>query len=103
MYFAGTLFTTIGYGDIACVTAVGRIATVLYSLMGIPLMLITLNELGKFMYSNITGCVKVRNEGDEKEEVLQTIDNAYLGVLGLFRKPASADEVGESKGTRRYS
>lgn len=49
----------LGYGDIACVTVLGRIATVVYSLVGIPLMLITLNELGKFLYSNITGCVKV--------------------------------------------
>ncbi|CAI5448552.1 unnamed protein product [Caenorhabditis angaria] len=58
MYFAGTLFTTIGYGDIACSTTAGRIATVIYSCVGIPFMLITLNDLGKFLYNNINGCVK---------------------------------------------
>ncbi|CAB3406026.1 unnamed protein product [Caenorhabditis bovis] len=58
MYFAGTLFTTIGYGDIACSTSAGRIATVIYSCIGIPFMLITLNDLGKFLYNNINGCVK---------------------------------------------
>ena len=58
MYFAGTLFTTIGYGDIACTTSAGRIATVIYSCVGIPFMLITLNDLGKFLYNNINGCVK---------------------------------------------
>ncbi|VDM74099.1 unnamed protein product, partial [Strongylus vulgaris] len=58
MYYSGTLFTTIGYGDIACVTVAGRILTVIYSCIGIPLMLITLNDLGKFLYNNINGCVK---------------------------------------------
>uniref|UniRef100_A0A914MK70 Potassium channel domain-containing protein n=1 Tax=Meloidogyne incognita TaxID=6306 RepID=A0A914MK70_MELIC len=53
MYFSGTLFTTIGYGDIACETNIGQIGTVIYSIIGIPLMLITLNELGKFLYKTI--------------------------------------------------
>ncbi|VDL76529.1 unnamed protein product [Nippostrongylus brasiliensis] len=58
MYYSGTLFTTIGYGDIACTTTAGRILTVIYSCVGIPLMLITLNDCGKFLYRNINGCVK---------------------------------------------
>uniref|UniRef100_A0A1I8B9W9 Ion_trans_2 domain-containing protein n=1 Tax=Meloidogyne hapla TaxID=6305 RepID=A0A1I8B9W9_MELHA len=53
LYFSGTLFTTIGYGDIACETNIGQIGTVIYSIIGIPLMLITLNELGKFLYKTI--------------------------------------------------
>ncbi|KAE9554750.1 hypothetical protein FO519_002011 [Halicephalobus sp. NKZ332] len=54
MYFSGTLFTTIGYGDIACTTAMGRIVTVVYGLIGIPIMLMTLNHLGKFLFKTIT-------------------------------------------------
>uniref|UniRef100_A0AC35U4Z1 Ion_trans_2 domain-containing protein n=1 Tax=Rhabditophanes sp. KR3021 TaxID=114890 RepID=A0AC35U4Z1_9BILA len=53
MYFAGTLFTTIGYGDIACETTWGRIITVIYAFLGIPLMLLTLSDLGKFLYVSI--------------------------------------------------
>jgi hypothetical protein len=53
MYFSGTIFTTIGYGDIACSTTWGRIATVIYAIVGIPIMLITLNDLGKFLYKSI--------------------------------------------------
>jgi len=33
-YFAGTIFTTIGYGDIACETFYGRLATVIYAIFG---------------------------------------------------------------------
>ncbi|KAF8375541.1 twk-8 [Pristionchus pacificus] len=58
MYFAGTLFTTIGYGDMACETTAGRIFTVIYSCIGIPIMLITLNDLGKFLYAHINSIVK---------------------------------------------
>ncbi|CAJ0931064.1 unnamed protein product, partial [Mesorhabditis belari] len=71
MYYAGTLFTTIGYGDVSCATTAGRILTVIYSCIGIPLMLITLNDLGKFLYTSINGCV-------------MSIDDAWT-YLGVFR------------------
>lgn len=41
-----TLFTTIGYGTIACQTSVGKIASVIYATVGIPLMLVVLSDLG---------------------------------------------------------
>uniref|UniRef100_A0A914GQ01 Potassium channel domain-containing protein n=1 Tax=Globodera rostochiensis TaxID=31243 RepID=A0A914GQ01_GLORO len=61
MYFAGTIFTTIGYGDIACETFLGQLATVAYAILGIPLMLITLNELGKFLYKTINEFIAMLN------------------------------------------
>lgn len=86
MYYAGTLFTTIGYGDIACSTTAGRIMTVVYSCIGIPLMLITLNDLGKFLYTNINGCVKGLDDFV-----------SYLGVMRICRRTATtsskADEI----------
>ncbi|KAF7636547.1 hypothetical protein Mgra_00003936 [Meloidogyne graminicola] len=59
IYFSGTIFTTIGYGDVACVTGMGRLVTVLYALFGIPLMLTTWNEMGKFLYKSINEFVVV--------------------------------------------
>ncbi|CAI2350597.1 unnamed protein product [Caenorhabditis sp. 36 PRJEB53466] len=84
MYFAGTLFTTIGYGDIACLTTSGRIATVIYSCVGIPFMLITLNDLGKFLYNNINGCVK----GFEDF-------TTYLGAFRLCRRSNTNFQKGD--------
>lgn len=72
--FCVTTYTTIGYGNIAPVTKAGRIATMLYATIGIPLALIVLADLGrrltaalKFLWSFVrryyyTGyCRKVRN------------------------------------------
>ncbi|XP_025093566.1 TWiK family of potassium channels protein 18-like isoform X2 [Pomacea canaliculata] len=71
--FCVTTYTTIGYGNIAPVTKWGRVATMVYATIGIPLALIVLAELGrhfmrgtKFMWAFVrryyyTGyCRKVR-------------------------------------------
>uniref|UniRef100_A0A914W723 Potassium channel domain-containing protein n=1 Tax=Plectus sambesii TaxID=2011161 RepID=A0A914W723_9BILA len=58
MYYSGTIYSTIGYGDIACRTAAGRIATVFYSIIGIPLMLTTLNDLGKWLFRLIKNSMR---------------------------------------------
>ena len=59
--YAGTLYTTIGfihyfvifdtsgYGNIACQTRSGQIATVVYAFIGIPITLVLLNGLGDFL------------------------------------------------------
>lgn len=59
MYYSGTLFTTIGYGDVFCSTIWGRIFTVIYAIVGIPIMLITLNHLGKFLYKWINELIAI--------------------------------------------
>lgn len=46
LYYAATLYTTIGYGDITARTAGGRVFTVLYALVGIPLVISVLNIWG---------------------------------------------------------
>ncbi|XP_037507296.2 TWiK family of potassium channels protein 18 [Rhipicephalus sanguineus] len=47
MFYCGTVFTTIGYGNIAPSTTTGRAATIAYALFGIPLLLMVLADLGK--------------------------------------------------------
>ncbi|KAK5983532.1 Ion channel [Trichostrongylus colubriformis] len=38
-----------GYGNIACVTTAGKVATIIYSMFGIPIMLLILNDLGDLL------------------------------------------------------
>lgn len=65
VFFAATIFTTIGYGNLACKTSIGRIATIIYGLVGIPLMLFVLKVFGELSIKwvqkiryNLRKCVK---------------------------------------------
>uniref|UniRef100_A0A914UIU6 Protein FAM50 homolog n=1 Tax=Plectus sambesii TaxID=2011161 RepID=A0A914UIU6_9BILA len=64
--YAGTIFTTIGYGNIACKTITGQVLTICYAIIGIPLMLIVLNNLSKVLL-----------------KFIQTMSN-YIGDIILY-------------------
>lgn len=58
IYFMGSLLTTIGYGDVRPYTIIGKLFTMFYVILGIPLTLILLTDLGciftrtcKFLYA----------------------------------------------------
>ncbi|KAI6176719.1 TWiK family of potassium channels protein 7 [Aphelenchoides bicaudatus] len=53
IFFTTTLLTTIGYGNQAPVTTQGRLICIFYALFGVPLILITVADLGKFLSENI--------------------------------------------------
>uniref|UniRef100_A0A914UNA6 Potassium channel domain-containing protein n=1 Tax=Plectus sambesii TaxID=2011161 RepID=A0A914UNA6_9BILA len=50
LYYAGTIYTSIGYGDISAKTTGGRIATVIYAIFGIPLVITILNDWGSLLF-----------------------------------------------------
>ncbi|XP_056388242.1 potassium channel subfamily K member 18 [Hyla sarda] len=49
LFFCFTVFSTIGYGRMAPITTVGRIVTMIYAAIGIPLMLLLLADLGDIL------------------------------------------------------
>ncbi|MFH4980688.1 hypothetical protein AB6A40_007397 [Gnathostoma spinigerum] len=53
LLYAGTIYTTIGYGNVACVTAAGRWATIVYAIFGIPMLVIILNDLSEYLLGKI--------------------------------------------------
>ncbi|KAF6040028.1 hypothetical protein EB796_001715 [Bugula neritina] len=58
LFYAGTVFTTIGYGNFAPVTTEGKVATIVYGTVGIPLCLILLADLGNLITKIIKFFVK---------------------------------------------
>lgn len=58
--YAITVVSTIGYGHITCVTDAGKIVTIFYALIGIPMILLCLANIGssmatffRFMYAKV--------------------------------------------------
>ncbi|EJW74124.1 hypothetical protein WUBG_14971, partial [Wuchereria bancrofti] len=49
IFFAATTMATIGYGNIVPATSYGRIACIIFALFGVPLAIITIGDLGKFL------------------------------------------------------
>ncbi|OCT79547.1 potassium channel subfamily K member 16 [Xenopus laevis] len=52
-FFAGTVITTIGYGNLYPSTVAGQVFCVFYALFGIPLNLAFLNLIGKSLNTNL--------------------------------------------------
>lgn len=64
MFYCMQLYTTIGYGNIVCHTDTGKIVTIFYSTLGIPLTLCVLAQIGlcieyclRVMCNGIARCV----------------------------------------------
>ncbi|VDM54975.1 unnamed protein product [Angiostrongylus costaricensis] len=61
LFFTATLLTTIGYGNLVPVTWHGRMFCIAYALLGVPLILITVADIGKFLSENIVWLYSRRN------------------------------------------
>ncbi|KAJ1371730.1 Ion channel [Parelaphostrongylus tenuis] len=48
MFLAVTTYTTIGYGNITAKTKLGKLAAMVYAVIGIPLVLMILHKMGRF-------------------------------------------------------
>ncbi|XP_016319065.1 potassium channel subfamily K member 18-like [Sinocyclocheilus anshuiensis] len=49
LFFCCTLFTTVGYGRMYPVTYEGKVACILYAMVGIPLMLLVISDVGDIL------------------------------------------------------
>ncbi|XDV43173.1 hypothetical protein PO909_011694 [Leuciscus waleckii] len=49
LFFCCTVFTTIGYGQVYPVTHEGKLACILYAMVGIPLMLLVISDVGDIL------------------------------------------------------
>uniref|UniRef100_A0A8D8WM85 TWiK family of potassium channels protein 7 n=1 Tax=Cacopsylla melanoneura TaxID=428564 RepID=A0A8D8WM85_9HEMI len=75
-----TLITTIGYGSVSAKTLWGRITTILYTLIGIPLMLIYLSIIGEALANNFRsfyGKLTKQTNRQNKSKQQNSLPNIY--------------------------
>ncbi|CAJ0571969.1 unnamed protein product, partial [Mesorhabditis spiculigera] len=82
-FYAMTLFTTIGYGTITCQTFWGRFMSIIYASIGIPLMLVTLGDVGEWFQKIVTKAyvwVLVRYKKVRNQAITRPLEEIYLPI-----------------------
>nr|XP_055119845.1 potassium channel subfamily K member 16 isoform X1 [Symphalangus syndactylus] len=82
-FFAGTVITTIGYGNLAPSTEAGQVFCVFYALLGIPLNVIFLNHLGTGLRAHLATIERWEDQ-PRRSQVLQVLGLALFLTLGTL-------------------
>ncbi|XP_065101275.2 potassium channel subfamily K member 17 [Paramisgurnus dabryanus] len=82
--FAATVVTTIGYGNIIPLTAAGQIFCVFFALFGIPLNVVILNRVGKYMLAIEKTFCNFLAKKFERAKCVQIFFHSISFVLSAF-------------------
>ncbi|KAG8432110.1 hypothetical protein GDO86_017842 [Hymenochirus boettgeri] len=83
-FFAGTVITTIGYGNLYPSTVAGQVFCVFYALFGIPLNLAFLNLIGKALNTHLVALGKCVRDTDNARVLRILVMSSFLVMGTLF-------------------
>ena len=84
-----TVLTTCGYGEVSVDTDTGKIFSVIFALVGIPLMFITAADIGKFLSETLLKTVNAWNRGVKRVKVSlrplkKYLENNYIQLKDVL-------------------
>ncbi|KAF7483305.1 Hypothetical predicted protein [Marmota monax] len=88
-FFAGTVITTIGYGNLSPSTEAGQVFCVFYALVGIPLNVVFLNHLGTGLRAHLATLERWEDQ-PRRSQVLGLALFLILGTLVVLIFPPMA-------------
>uniref|UniRef100_W5NKS0 2P domain potassium channel Talk-1 n=1 Tax=Lepisosteus oculatus TaxID=7918 RepID=W5NKS0_LEPOC len=83
-FFAGTVITTIGYGNLSPSTVSGQVFCVFYALCGIPLNLAFLNQLGKGLTAHLGRLERSVLTAGRHEQTVKVLAMSSFLVMGTL-------------------
>uniref|UniRef100_A0A915MF91 Potassium channel domain-containing protein n=1 Tax=Meloidogyne javanica TaxID=6303 RepID=A0A915MF91_MELJA len=89
MFYAGQLYTTIGYGLPATQTSGGRLASIIYIMIGIPLFLIILAEVGKLLSRGLRKLYKKMHKMKRIPEAARKMSEPMKAIYHMTTSLAS--------------
>ncbi|XP_067841414.1 potassium channel subfamily K member 16 [Heptranchias perlo] len=81
-FFAGTVVTTIGFGNLSPSTVGGQVFCVLYALFGVPLNLTFLNHLGRSLNAHLKRLERNTQKPGSHRQVMKIFSMAFFLIFG---------------------
>ncbi|XP_016968318.1 uncharacterized protein LOC108036577 [Drosophila biarmipes] len=106
LLYSVTVITTIGHGSLTPRTAAGKLATIFYALVGVPLMLMCLSSLGALLAdalqcTYVRLCCQLQRHQESRRKSSAGSSKGPTASTAMTTKAAKSREKDREKGSKR--